>query len=86
MHPGRAGNATPLPHGSKPIIHTGSCSRDADCTPGRVGSMLPVGDAEAPATTAAVSMEVEQGATSQAGSSFRRRLLSCSASTAPVAA
>ena len=48
--------------------------------------MLPVGDAEAPATTAAVSMEVEQGATSQAGSSFRRRLLSCSASTAPIAA
>ncbi|KAI9905566.1 hypothetical protein PsorP6_014123 [Peronosclerospora sorghi] len=43
-------------------------THDDDCTHGRAGGMLPVGAAEAPATIAAVSMKMDQGATWHTGS------------------
>uniref|UniRef100_A0AAV1VNX9 C2H2-type domain-containing protein n=1 Tax=Peronospora matthiolae TaxID=2874970 RepID=A0AAV1VNX9_9STRA len=56
-----------MPCGDEPSF-AGPCPHDDDCTPGRAGTMLPVGDAQAPATTAAVPMEVDQCATWQAAS------------------
>uniref|UniRef100_A0AAV1VP73 RNase H type-1 domain-containing protein n=1 Tax=Peronospora matthiolae TaxID=2874970 RepID=A0AAV1VP73_9STRA len=66
--PDRVGCDAPMPCGDEPSAVAGPCPHDDDCTPGRAGSMLPVGAAQAPATTAAVPMEVHQGATWQAAS------------------
>uniref|UniRef100_A0AAV1VAQ0 C2H2-type domain-containing protein n=1 Tax=Peronospora matthiolae TaxID=2874970 RepID=A0AAV1VAQ0_9STRA len=66
--PDRVGCDAPMPCGDEPSAVAGPCPHDDDCTPGRAGSMLPVGAAQAPATTAAVPMEVDQGATWQAAS------------------
>ena len=64
--PDRAGCDAPMPCGDE--LSAGPCPHADDCTPGRAGSMLPVGAAQAPATTAAVPMEVDQYATWQAAS------------------
>uniref|UniRef100_A0AAV1VNY4 RNase H type-1 domain-containing protein n=1 Tax=Peronospora matthiolae TaxID=2874970 RepID=A0AAV1VNY4_9STRA len=66
--PDRVGCDAPMPCGDEPSAVAGPCPHDDDCTPGRAGTMLPVGAAQAPATTAAVPMEVDQGATWQAAS------------------
>uniref|UniRef100_A0AAV1TYS1 Uncharacterized protein n=1 Tax=Peronospora matthiolae TaxID=2874970 RepID=A0AAV1TYS1_9STRA len=50
------------------MLSAGPCPQVDDFTPGRVGSMLPASDAQAPATTAAVPMEVDQCAMRQAAS------------------
>uniref|UniRef100_A0AAV1T7T4 Uncharacterized protein n=1 Tax=Peronospora matthiolae TaxID=2874970 RepID=A0AAV1T7T4_9STRA len=62
--PGRAGSDAPMPCGKE--MSAGPCPLHDDCTPGRVGSMLPVGAAPDPVTTAAVPMGADQGSTWQA--------------------
>ncbi|CAI5734324.1 unnamed protein product [Peronospora destructor] len=68
MQPDRAGYAAPLPCGGELAFSTGPWPLVDDCTPGRADSVMSAGDAKVPATTAAVPMEVDQGATWQASS------------------
>uniref|UniRef100_A0AAV1U213 C2H2-type domain-containing protein n=1 Tax=Peronospora matthiolae TaxID=2874970 RepID=A0AAV1U213_9STRA len=82
--PGRAGSDAPMPCGKE--MSAGPCPLHDDCTPGRVGSMLPVGAAPDPVTTAAVPMGADQGSTWQAIATPRRLPISCSSSAASVAA
>uniref|UniRef100_A0AAV1VNV5 Uncharacterized protein n=1 Tax=Peronospora matthiolae TaxID=2874970 RepID=A0AAV1VNV5_9STRA len=64
--PDRAGCDAPMACGDE--LSAGPCPHNDDCTPGRAGTMLRAGAAQAPATTAAVPMEVDQCATWQAAS------------------